>query len=142
MLNQEKALVGAFSVIVQPIVEPMEHYTALVVVQLQRVLEDVHRAGGETVAGPQRDEEPQQQVERLQDVDLRVRRGGGRQDTAQDGDAVVNIGTSQDHQDHSCQGVIRKLRELLLNDQLAHLMSEYNKIFIDLCEPLPLTYLL
>ena len=28
--NQEKALVGAFSVIVQPIVEPMEHYTAAV----------------------------------------------------------------------------------------------------------------
>ena len=24
--NQEKALVGAFSVIVQPVVEPMEHY--------------------------------------------------------------------------------------------------------------------
>ena len=29
--NQEKALVGAFSVIVKPIVKPMEHYTALVV---------------------------------------------------------------------------------------------------------------
>ena len=28
--NQEKALVGAFSVIVQPVVELMEHYTALV----------------------------------------------------------------------------------------------------------------
>ena len=28
--NQEKALVGALSVIVQPVVEPMEHYTALV----------------------------------------------------------------------------------------------------------------
>ena len=27
--NQEKALVGAFSVIVKPVVEPMEHYTAL-----------------------------------------------------------------------------------------------------------------
>ena len=27
--NQEKALVGAFSVIIQPVVEPMEHYTAL-----------------------------------------------------------------------------------------------------------------
>ena len=27
--NQEKALVGAFSVIVQQVVEPMEHYTAL-----------------------------------------------------------------------------------------------------------------
>ena len=27
--NQEKALVGAFSVILQPVVEPMEHYTAL-----------------------------------------------------------------------------------------------------------------
>ena len=27
--NQEKALVGAFSVIVQLVVEPMEHYTAL-----------------------------------------------------------------------------------------------------------------
>ena len=30
--NQEKPLVGAFSVIVQPVVEPMEHYTALVLV--------------------------------------------------------------------------------------------------------------
>ena len=30
--NQEKALVGAFSVIVQPVVEPMEHYTALVTI--------------------------------------------------------------------------------------------------------------
>ena len=28
--NKEKALVGAFSVIVQPVVEPMEHYTALI----------------------------------------------------------------------------------------------------------------
>ena len=28
--NQEKALVGAFSVIVQPIVEPMDRFTALV----------------------------------------------------------------------------------------------------------------
>ena len=27
--NQEKALVGAFSVIVKPVVEPMEHYTGL-----------------------------------------------------------------------------------------------------------------
>ena len=30
--NQEKALVGAFSVIVQPVVEPMEHYIALVLI--------------------------------------------------------------------------------------------------------------
>ena len=30
--NQEKALVGAFSVIVQPVVELMEHYTALIVI--------------------------------------------------------------------------------------------------------------
>ena len=30
VFNQEKALVGAFSVIVHPVVEPMEHYTALV----------------------------------------------------------------------------------------------------------------
>ena len=30
--NQEKALVGAFSVIVQPVVEPIEHYTALVII--------------------------------------------------------------------------------------------------------------
>ena len=35
--NQEKALVGAFSVIVQPVEELMEHYTALVPV-LDRVL--------------------------------------------------------------------------------------------------------
>ena len=32
--NQEKALVGAFSVIVQPVVEPMEHYTALLLCSL------------------------------------------------------------------------------------------------------------
>ena len=32
--NQEKALVGAFSVIVQPVVEPMELYTALVTILL------------------------------------------------------------------------------------------------------------
>ena len=30
--NLENALVGAFTVIVQPVVEPMEHYTALVLV--------------------------------------------------------------------------------------------------------------
>ena len=30
--NQEKALVGAFSVIVQPIVEPMDRFAALVLV--------------------------------------------------------------------------------------------------------------
>ena len=30
--NQEKALVGAFSVIVQPVVEPMDRFTALVIV--------------------------------------------------------------------------------------------------------------
>ena len=30
--NQEKALVGAFSVIVQPVVEPMDCFTALVLV--------------------------------------------------------------------------------------------------------------
>ena len=36
--NREKALVGAFSVIVQLVVEPMEHYTAL---QLTSLLADV-----------------------------------------------------------------------------------------------------
>ena len=43
--NQEKALVGAFSVIVQPVVEPMAHYTALV---LSVGLHDVgnHEGGG------------------------------------------------------------------------------------------------
>ena len=31
--NQEEALVRAFSVIVQPVVEPMEHYTALILIE-------------------------------------------------------------------------------------------------------------
>ena len=31
--NQEKALVGAFSVIVQPVVEPMDRFAALVWIQ-------------------------------------------------------------------------------------------------------------
>ena len=30
--NQEKALVGAFSVIVQPVVEPMDRFTALIII--------------------------------------------------------------------------------------------------------------
>ena len=30
--NQEKALVGAFSVIVQPVVEPMDRFAALIVI--------------------------------------------------------------------------------------------------------------
>ena len=43
--NQEKALVGAFSVIVQPFVEPIEHYTALIVIagiRGQRTLYNIH----------------------------------------------------------------------------------------------------
>ena len=41
--NQEKALVGAFSVIVQPVVELMEHYTALPVmpVVLKKIVLEV-----------------------------------------------------------------------------------------------------
>ena len=31
--NQKKALVGAFSVIVQPVVEPMDRFTALIITQ-------------------------------------------------------------------------------------------------------------
>ena len=42
--NQEKALVGAFSVIVQPVVEPTEHYTALV----QAVHREEGAADGDT----------------------------------------------------------------------------------------------
>ena len=33
--NQEKALVGAFSVIVQPVVEPMDRFTALIIFIVQ-----------------------------------------------------------------------------------------------------------
>ena len=36
--NQEKALEGAFSVIVQPVVEPMELYTALFLMNLMMEL--------------------------------------------------------------------------------------------------------
>ena len=39
--NQEKALVGAFSVIVQLVVEAMEHYTALVVTDIYSVAKNV-----------------------------------------------------------------------------------------------------
>ena len=46
--NQEKALVGAFSVIVQPVVEPIEHYTALI----WSVQERCCPPGGWCPAGP------------------------------------------------------------------------------------------
>ena len=42
--NQEKALVGAFSVIVQPVVEPMDSFTALVLPHTHR---EVARLFGE-----------------------------------------------------------------------------------------------
>ena len=53
--NQEKALVGAFSVIVQPVVEPMDRFAALKVtdppLQLQLQLHNCHMtAPRETVA--------------------------------------------------------------------------------------------
>ena len=41
--NQEKALVGAFSVIVQPAVEPMDRFKALVSSQQLRGAAGVHR---------------------------------------------------------------------------------------------------
>ena len=36
--NQEKALVGAFSVIVQPVVEPMDCFTAIVKTQTTKLI--------------------------------------------------------------------------------------------------------
>ena len=39
--NQEKALVGAFSVIVEPVVDPMDRFTALVTVALFLQFRDV-----------------------------------------------------------------------------------------------------
>ena len=42
--NQEKALVGAFSVIIQPVVEPMEHCTALDWMVVKRGGAVVHRS--------------------------------------------------------------------------------------------------
>ena len=41
--NQEKALIGAFSVIVQPVVEPIEHYTALA--QVHAALANIRTSG-------------------------------------------------------------------------------------------------
>ena len=50
--NQEKALVGAFSVIVQPVVEPMEHYTALLQAENEamaaKVAASLAKHGGKT----------------------------------------------------------------------------------------------
>ena len=37
--NQEEALVGAFSVIVKPVVEPMDHFTALLLTSGKTVAE-------------------------------------------------------------------------------------------------------
>ena len=75
--NQEKALVGAFSVIVQPVVEPMKHYTALILncatltddVQRERLIspalnpdteddEDHHGGDGEDDGSQQPDGDP------------------------------------------------------------------------------------
>ena len=49
--NQEKALVEAFSVIVQPVVEPMDRFTALVktkpLIHHGDIPGDVHEQGGQ-----------------------------------------------------------------------------------------------
>ena len=49
--NQEKALVGAFSMIVQPVVEPMEHYTALIIIVHNTIINQALCAGGLPEAG-------------------------------------------------------------------------------------------
>ena len=46
--NQEKALVGAFSVIVQPVVEPMDSFTALLEA-LEAALETAHADMGKAL---------------------------------------------------------------------------------------------
>ena len=57
--NQEKALVGAFSVIVQPVVEPMDRFTALVrkldksSFRLKTGLHQATLSLAESVTGPQ-----------------------------------------------------------------------------------------
>ena len=43
--NQEKALVGAFSVIVQPVVEPMDRFAALVVTATSHLTAQRHHHG-------------------------------------------------------------------------------------------------
>ena len=43
--NQEKALVGAFSVIVQPVVEPMDQFTALKFTQIIQLPAEVGELG-------------------------------------------------------------------------------------------------
>ena len=52
--NQEKALVGAFSVIVQPVVEPMDRFAALVAEQ-RLVCGRVAAGGGSRGSGAQDD---------------------------------------------------------------------------------------
>ena len=41
--NQEKALVGAFSVIVQPVVEPMDRFTALIIADIPSDISNLAR---------------------------------------------------------------------------------------------------
>ena len=55
--NQEKALVGAFSVILQPVVEPMDRFTALLQDHLQGGGQQQggaaeHREGGRVLPHP------------------------------------------------------------------------------------------
>ena len=40
--NQEKALVGAFSVIVQPVVEPMDRFTTLIHIEIVVLGSETH----------------------------------------------------------------------------------------------------
>ena len=59
--NQEKALVGAFSVIVQPVVEPIDRFAALVInfstlpveCRADLIVEDVHGLGVGVVPHPE-----------------------------------------------------------------------------------------
>ena len=52
--NQEKALVGAFSVIVQPVVEPMDRFAALIKILLVQGDAGDGRDGRQVQAGGQR----------------------------------------------------------------------------------------
>ena len=49
--NQEKALVGAFSVIVQPVVEPMDRFTALLLINISHTAAGPGEGAGWRVEG-------------------------------------------------------------------------------------------
>ena len=136
--NQEKALVGAFSVIVQPVVEPMEHYTALDTSHKSHTARRRRKAAQDTAHGSghrrtQNDVKCDEHMLSCEQLKFMFRVNTS---TGQTLAAVTCLHTPACHDQQSCTAVLHgETLPWLLQHNSQHLLSPpiYEEVFLCAC---------